>query len=232
MTRRGCRMALVALPALALSVPAWSAGPPPRIADDKTVDVAITLTRDELDLDYRGGSPVATTLERIGLTWDERVVPNVEIGMFGGYLFLTQSDNPALAGLEPNGYFGGVALRAVLFQTSSLQFFFQGQYSYERVTASDTQRNVTLRWDAPAARVGASFRPADRLRLYGGGSWGKFEGQENVTGTVPHTTSFDSARHTGAFVGIDFALEDDGYVGIEARSGMTRGAEIYFKKRY
>ena len=36
----------------------------------------------------------------------------------------------------------------------------------------------------------------------------------------------------GGFLGLDLNVDADGYVGIEAKTGVTRGAEIYFKRRY
>ena len=36
----------------------------------------------------------------------------------------------------------------------------------------------------------------------------------------------------GGFAGLDIQTDIDGYVGLEAKSGLARSVEIYFKRRY
>jgi hypothetical protein len=71
-----------------------------------------------------------------------------------------------------------------------------------------------------------------KLRLYGGGSYGYIDGTERDSGTVNRTTDFRRDSRVGGFLGLDLNVESDGYIGIEARAGLTRGGEIYFKRSF
>jgi len=218
--------------ALALPTFAHAAGPPPGATDNRTLDFAVEFANSKSVFHYKDGTSADTTLRSLGVTWYERMSPRVELGLYGGHAFLAQTGNVTTAGIEPDGYYAGIGVRAVLAQTRPLQLFFHATYSYQRVSKNDSLQSVTLSWDQPQAQLGVAFAPVGPLRAYGGISWGRIDGQERATGTTTRTINFETRRHSGGFAGLDFAVEQDGYVGMEAHAGLDRGAEIYFKKRF
>ncbi len=220
-------IAILAIPALANA-----AGLPPGAQDETSLDFALQFSNTRTTFDYVGGKSVETTLKHIGIAFYERGASRFELGLFGGHVFLGQTGNPATAGLEPDGSYAGIGVRAVLFQTSGFQGFCHASYTYQRVEHEENGQSVTLTWDEPRVQLGLVFAITNRWRVYGGTLWGSLDGQERVSGASPSTTDFERRRNTGGFVGIDFAVDPDGYIGIAAHSGMERSAEIYFKKRY
>ena len=211
---------------------AMAAGPPPISTDDKSLDFALQFAKAKTVFTYSNGVSADTTLQWIGITWYERFAPRFELGLYGGRALLTQTGNTATAGLEPHGYYAGFGFRAVLLETSALQLFLHATYTYQRVEQDNNGQSITLLWDEPRVQLGAAFAPIGRLRVFGGGAWGSLEGQERVTGALAQTRDFERRGRSGGFFGLDLAVERDGYIGIEARSGIERGGEIFFKKRF
>jgi hypothetical protein len=219
--------------ALGLPILAGAAGPPPEPSDRQYLDFAVPFSRTSASFDYADGTATDVTLRRVGLTWYERMLPRLELGLFGGLVFLGQADRAAHAGLEPDGYYAGLALRGVLAETSLLQLFVHAQYSYQRLRDDNGQRAVRMSWDQPQAQLGVAIRPGGLLHVYGGAVWTAIEGQERLSSAAATTTTrFDARRRTGGFVGLDLSVEPDGYVGMELRSGTERGGMVYFKKRF
>lgn len=218
--------------ALVMPIPALAAGPPPAAQDEKSLDFALQFAKAEQKFAYTDGTSADTTTQWIGITWYERLAPRFELGIYGGHTFLTQTGNPATAGLEPDGYYAGIGARGVLLDISALQLFAHATYTYQRVEHNGSDRSVTLAWDEPRVQLGAVLAPIGQLRVYGGAMWGTIDGRERVTGLTARTTDFKRHDRTGGFLGLDLAVDRDGYVGVEARSGIERGGDIYFKKRY
>lgn len=220
-------IAILALPAIVSA-----AGLPPVVNDDKTIDFALDLARHKTTFEYSNTTSVDTTIQLIGVTWYERFAPKVELGLNGGRVFLSQTGNAATAGIEPDGYYAGVALRAVMLDTAPAQLALHTAYTYHRVEHDSMSQSVTLSWYQSCVQFGAIIAPVNRLRIQAGALWTAIDGQERVTGVTPRTTDFRRDDRNGGYFGLDFAVERDGYVGIEARSGAERGGEIYFKKRF
>ncbi|MEK7207635.1 MAG: hypothetical protein AAB134_07125, partial [Pseudomonadota bacterium] len=84
----------------------------------------------------------------------------------------------------------------------------------------------------PHAQLGVIVPLVKRLRFFGGGNYGYIDGEERASGTTNHTVGFKRDARAGGFLGLDLQTDIDGYVGLEAKSGLARSVEIYFKRRY
>lgn len=200
-------------------------------AEERPLDLALSLGKFKTTFDYAGGASIGTTVEFIEVNWYERFAEGLEIGLHAGKAFVTQTDRGATAGLEPDGYQAGFGIRATFLPTFWAQPFINATYIYRRVTHDDTNQSVTLTWSEPTVTFGVASE-WKRLRLYGGGIWSAVDGRERTTGITPSTNDFDAAARVGGFLGVELAVEQDGRVGVEVFSGTTRGVEISFKKRY
>jgi hypothetical protein len=49
--------------------------------------------------------------------------------------------------------------------------------------------------------------------------------------TVSHSTTISRDTRGDGFLGMDLNTDLDGYVGIEISPGLTRGGEVYYKRR-
>jgi hypothetical protein len=216
---------------LGIFSPAQAAGPLPSSGDDKTFAVDLRFARNDNPLDY-GDFVADTTTKWIGLSWRERYDQRVHLGMFGGYAYTTQTNNAATAGLELDGYHVGLSLHISLLETRRTNLYFSADYTYERVDNDDNTRDVVIDWHYPRARFGITFTPQSALRFYGGGDIGEIDGTERASGTFNRTVNFERSAKGGVFGGLDYNLDQDGYIGFELRSGINKGGEIYFKRRF
>ena len=210
----------------------WCAEPLTPPGGDLSLDFSARIGKAEYSFDYASGVKADTTVEWLGVAWYEQLAPHLQLGLAGGRMLLTQTGNAATAGMEPDGYYAGFDLRLALLETSAVQLFVHASYVYMRVKQEDGSDTVVLRWYEPRLQLGAAVAATRRLRLFGGGRWSAPDGQQRTTGTDPQTVDFDTDRRVGGFAGMEFAVERDGFVGAEARGGVGRGGEIYFKKLF
>ena len=105
-------------------------------------------------------------------------------------------------------------------------------YQFHHGQGADSLLQLSGNWTQAQAQLGGILALARHWRLYGGGSYGKVDGEERASGSVNHTLSFERGAQSGGFLGLDLNVETDGYIGVELRSGLMRGGEIYFKRRF
>jgi hypothetical protein len=217
---------LMIVPALA-----EAAGPLTPRDRDAGPDMSLRFMRAKMPLDY-GDRSYDTTSRWIGLSVREKAGQRVTLGMYGGYAYVTQTGNPVTAGMELDGFHAGFSLHGVILESRRISLFYAIDYTYQKVDHKGDIQTVVIDWSQSQAQLGATIALTQNFRFYGGGSYGRIDGEERASGTVNRTTSIGRDAHGGGFFGLDLNTDPDGYVGIEIRSGLTRGGEIYFKRRY
>ena len=216
---------------LAMSNLVKAAGPLAPDDDSKGVEFSLRLARAKTPLDY-GNRNYDTTSRWLGVSLREKVSDRITLGMYGGHAGVTQTNNPVTAGIELDGYHAGFSFHGIILTGQRASLFYTLDYFYQKVDHKSDTQAVVIEWFEPRAQIGALLTLSPHLRLYGGGSYGYIDGEERVSGGVNSTTNFRRDARTGGFIGLDLNTDPDGYVGIEARSGLTRSMEIYFKRRY
>jgi hypothetical protein len=215
-------------------LPALAEAAGPLTPDDQgpsTLDFSLRFARAKMPLDYAGRTH-DTTSRWLGVSLREKAGQRVTLGMYGGYAWVTQTDNPLTAGLELDGYHVGFSLHGVLLAGRRASLYGALDYSYQKADHKGDTQTVVIDWSQSQAQLGVMLTLAEKWRLYGGGSYGKIDGEERASGLVNHTLSFERGAQSGGFLGLDLNVEPDGYIGVEARSGLVRYGEIYFKKRF
>ena len=215
-----------------LPAPAEAAGPlVPADNNSSTLDFSLRFARTKMPLDYAGRTQDSTS-SWLGVSLREQASKRVTLGMYGGYAWLTQTNNPVTAGIELDGYHAGFSLHGVLLEGQRASLYGALDYGYQKADHKGDAQTVVIDWTQSQAQLGVMLALAERWRLYGGGSYGKIDGEERASGSVNHTLAFERGARSGGFLGLDLNVETDGYIGIEARSGLMRGGEIYFKRRF
>lgn len=230
--RRIVRHAWVAL--LALGFTPWSieaAGPPVLSVDDMAGELAVRFVRHRSDFDYPAAS-VDTTVEWIGISWHQKLGLRVHGTLFGGSAALTQSNSPVTAGARLRGFHAGFALHVNLWDRKRTHLFLSSDYTLQDVDDHIAGVDVSLEWHQLRLQLGASTPLGTAVCLYGGFNYGVIDGQQRLSGTVNATTDFDRGPVSGAFVGLEGNVEENGFVGIELHSGLSRYTEIFFKHRF
>ncbi|MHB8535169.1 MAG: hypothetical protein ACYDBW_06975 [Sulfuricaulis sp.] len=226
MKRRALGLLLLTMPALA-----QAAGPLIPADEEKSVDFSLRFASARAPFDY-GAQNYDTTSRWIGISWRQKTSERLTLGMYGGTAYVTQSNNPVTAGLELDGYHAGFSLHGILYGGRRTTLFYAAYYTYQKVDHKDSTQTVVLDWSDARGQLGAIVTVSRRLRLYGGGNYGYIGGQERVSGTIDRTTDFRRAARAGGFLGLDIKVDTDGYVGVEANTGLARGGQIYFKRSY
>jgi hypothetical protein len=184
------------------------------------------------DFEYTGGTMADTSVARVTLDWYEPIGTNTELGIFAGASELTQRDRPLTAGVEAQGYHGGVGARGRLFDTTSLHLTWDLRYRYDRVESDDDpDQSLTIAWYTSQAQLGAAL-PLGRATLVAGTTYATVDGEERARGVVNATTDFETGAHTGGYAGIELHVGGDGFVGATAYGGEARGVTLYFARRY
>lgn len=224
---RAISLCLLMLPGLA-----EAAGPlVPSDNGHSTLDFSLRFARVEMPFDYAGRTN-DTTSRWFGFSLREQASQRVTLGMYGGYAWLTQTGNPVTAGIELDGYHAGFSLHAVLLEGQRASLYGALDYGYQKADNKSDTQTVVIDWAQSQAQFGVMLTLTRQWRFYGGGSYGKIDGEERASGSVNHTLSFERDARSGGFAGLDLNMETDGYVGFEVRSGLVRSGEIYFKRRF
>ena len=208
------------------------AGPmTPPDSQASSLDFSMRFARQKIPLEYANRIQDSTS-RWLGVNLREKAGRRVTLEFFGGYAFLTQTNNPLTAGVELDGYHAGFALHALLAEGRRASLYGSVEYIYQQVEHDSETQTVEIEWVQPQAEIGVIVNLAGPWRSYGGGTYGKIDGEERASGSVSHTLSFERGARSGGFLGLDLNVETDGYIGIEARSGLVRSFEIYFKRRF
>ncbi|MHB8741517.1 MAG: hypothetical protein ACYC9L_00155 [Sulfuricaulis sp.] len=195
------------------------------------LDFSLRFASAEAPLDY-GNQTYDTTSRWIGVSWREKTSEHVTLGIYGGYAYVTQTNNPTTAGIQLDGYHAGFSLHGDVLSSQRASLFYSVAYTYQKADHKSDTQTVVMELSEPQVQLGATIAFTKRFRLYGGGSYGYIDGQERASGTINHTTDIRRASHAGGFLGLDWNVEPDGYVGVEASAGLTRGGELYFRRHY
>lgn len=232
---RRCLTCLYALLLMAGSLPAWG------MEGDYTAgvgvrgvsDFSLQLSREDIALDY-GTTTYRTTIRKMGVDWVETLAPRIAGVLSAGYLELDQTGNPALAGQTPNGYYGGLGLRAQLLRSRGFVTTLGVHYRYHRVNthSGNANQDVTLRWEDIGADLAATLHPTPQLSLTGGVSYGQVSGRQEQQGTLALTRHFDQDRRLGYFAILGLQVERGGAIRLAVQGGQYRGAWLSFSHAY
>lgn len=217
--------ACVFLSATALADDGWYPYTP------RPLDFNVRFSQHTVDLDY-DGTRVDTSVDRVGVAWRERFGERLQLGLFGGYSALTQTDNPDTAGRRLHGYHAGFSLDLDLLTLERAALFLGAAWLYEKVDEDDGAQRVALSWNEPSVRLGASGLIGGALQLYGGVRYGVIDGRQRLSGALNETRPIEQADRSGGFAGLELILDRDGYAGAVVESGLDRSVALYFGRRF
>ena len=198
---------------------------------DRPLDFSLSLGHHTLTLDY-GGTNVDTSVDRIGVAWRERFGERLQLGLVGGYSFLTQTNNPPTAGLELDGYHAGFSFDLDLLTLRRASVSLRGAWLYQKMDHDDGMQQISISWREPSVRLDAAAAIGGGVRVYGGLRYGTIDGTQRLSGTLNETRAIKQTDRTGGFIGLELGLEDNGYVGVSAASGFDRSVSLYFGRLF
>lgn len=197
----------------------------------RPLDFSLRFSHHHGSLDDNGVK-IDNSVDRVSLVWRERFGERLQLGLAGGYAWLTQRNNAATAGRELNGYHAGFLFDLDLFRGRRVDAFLSGGWLYQNVSHDDGSEKVVIATREPSARLGAGLALDPNLRVYGGLRYGRIDGEQRRRGTVDETRTFTETRKTGGFAGLQLKLEGNGYVGLAIAAGSDRNVALYFGRRF
>lgn len=218
-------------PFLSLFLAATAAVADSGLYADRPPDFSLSVSHHRLDLNY-GGTPVDTTVDRVGIAWRERFGERLQLGLAGGYSFLTQPNTPPLAGRELSGYHAGFLLDLDLLTYVRGGLSLHGAWLYQKMDDDNGTQQIVVSWREPSATLRASARIGDALVVFGGVRYGVIDGTQRLTGTLNETREISQTDRSGGFAGVQLNLEDNGYIGVTTATGIDRYTSIYFGRRF
>jgi len=219
------------IPFLSLFLAATAAAADSGLYADRPPDFSLSVSHHRLDLNY-GGTSVDTTVDRVGIAWRERFGERLQLGLAGGYSFLTQPNNPPLAGRELSGYHAGFLLDLDLLTYVRGGLSLHGAWLYQKMDDDNGTQQIVISWREPSATLRASARIGDALVVFGGVRYGTIDGTQRLAGTINETREISQMDRSGGFAGVQLNLEDNGYIGVTTATGIDRYTSIYFGRRF
>lgn len=193
-------------------------------------DFAVRFVQYDVSLSDKGKT-FDSTVKQISFGFREMFGERVRAGLFGGYSYLSQDDNPATAGEQLDGWHAGVALEVTAFRRKGFGLTAGTRYMYQRVDEDNLPAPVEYTWSEASLYASANVQIAPTLIFFGGVNYVSIDGEQRLSGSVQRTSRFDNAQ-AGAFAGLDFEIEPRGHVGVMAETGLRNGGQIYFMHRY
>ena len=149
MMRRIVVLILLILPALV-----EAAGPlVPADKNSSTTDFSLRFARATMPLDYADRTQ-DTTSRWLGVSLRETAGKRVTLGMYGGYAWVTQRNNPVTAGIELEGYHAGLSLHGIFLSGQRASLYGALDYTYQRVDHKNDAQTVEIDWAQSQAQLG------------------------------------------------------------------------------
>jgi len=192
------------------------------------LDVGLTVQRSEQDLGIDGAGH-ETRISRLGLSIWESSLPWVQFGLQGGPIAVTQSGNPATAGMELTGYFVGIGARSKLYSDRLLDLDAEFGYTYYRADDSSDGRETRLAWYEGRAQAAVTLK-LDRLHL-SSGAFGMYVDGDQTGDGLP-TRDLEQDEAFGGFLDVSFWVDADGRIQLRGEGGARNSLSLTFARRF
>ncbi len=196
-----------------------------------TIDFAVQLSRLDTPL-HNGQQDIHTTVKQLGIISFDLTQPVMQPGLAVGYAYVNSGDQPAIAGMEPAGFYIAPALRGVLFDGRRLGATLTATYLYQRVKDSRTGQAVTLEWQQPQLDLDVRCHLSHQVVVRLAGRYGRVDMDETLSGDVNQSLTLQSGPTLGYLAGLEFELGYDGQVGMLLHRAIGDGLEIYFQRQF
>jgi hypothetical protein len=213
-------VALLILP-LAQTAAAQTGGP----------ELEVYFKREISDWRPEGAGKVETRINRVGVHIRDHVAEGLWVGLHGGYLGLTQSDNPATRGMSLAGWHLGTSVRWRFLDAENLSLSLLGQYTYNEADDGVGGQNAAYDWHEYGGGLETAVR-LDRVQLRLGIDYLAVDGDERTRGLIRDTRSISEDDPISARAALDLWVDATGRITFQVEAGGRRGAGIWFARQF
>jgi hypothetical protein len=152
-------------------------------------------------------------------------------GLRLGYVDVSQTDNPAVAGLGIDGHSLGMQLGVFLMRNKYVDISVQGDYDYLQASGGEDDQKVDFDWVETNIQFGATLK-LGLFRLSGTAYRYSIDGDQKLYSPVNTTTRFSQTERSGTSAGIAFQVDSTGYIGVHAERGARDGVRLLFTREF
>ena len=195
----------------------------------ENLGLAVDIRRDSQAWDYPE-QRITTRSTRLGLHLYEPSLPAFQPGLRLGRLWVSQSGNPATAGLDLGGQYLGAVLDSEWFASAPLGLRARAAYTALEARDSSDEQTTRLRWYEAELRLAAGLRlhPVE-LDLGGYHRW--LEGDEIARGALSHTQAVERAGG-GVYLEVRYWTDATGSVSARFEQGLGTAFELRFARAF
>ncbi len=194
------------------------------------IEALVEAEYQRFDLHAEAGS-LKTRVNRIGIAVLEHYGERLQGGLHGGYLLLSQNANPAAAGLDLRGEYGGLHVSTKPLLTRHFSIATGLRYRFNQVDDETDGQRLRLRWHSVRARLGGAVK-FETLQLSLGiqGHWLETEAQ--ARGQLTYSRRLNLEQYASGYARLDWHLRPGGRVSLFAQGGAIDGFWIELGQRY
>ena len=194
------------------------------------LDFALWISNNETTLKDRNQS-TRIKYQRIGVSTFTVSPEPVQMGLYLGYAFTNEDDIAATQGMNLNGYYLGLGMRAPLLEQERLQLRLEADYVYQQVDDGTDTQNVKLNWNEVDAGVLMTV-PLGYVQLLAGLYYQHFDATQTASGTIQQTLFLENDTTLQQRIGINYNVAPGEHVGLHYHSGASRGVQLKFQKLF
>jgi len=197
----------------------------------KTLDFSLNVARLETGL-HDGQQLINTTVKQMGISSFNSSDPTLQPGILVGYAWIDIAKQSPIAGMSPEGFYVGPALRSTLLSGRRLSLSVTAAYLYQRVRDSTPDQAVTLEWYQPQLDLDAAWHMTRRVKLLLGGRYGRVDADEKLSGNINQSINLKKSSKLGSRAGLELDLGSDGQAAIISHHAIGDGVELYFRRQF
>lgn len=197
----------------------------------KPLDFALHFSRLKTEL-HAGQQRVDTVVKQAGISSFDNSDPALQPGLLLGYAWADIANQSLAAGLTPEGYYIGPALRSTMIAGRHFILTFTASYLYQWIRDSSAGQTVTLQWYQPQMDLDAAWRITRHISILIGGQYGRVDVDEQLTGNTNQTLTLDKSSTLGGRAGLELDLGGEGQAGFLIHQAIGDGVELYFQRQF
>ena len=167
-----------------------------------------------------------------GVRLEQALAPRLRGTLLGGYIDLSQPDNPLPSARVTDGYYGGIELVLLLLDLDRLRLDLAGGYRYQNTRGSYNDITTDMMWHDTYALLGLSLSLSERLGLHASGGTLQTSGEQRVSGNLNQLLTFEEEQQEYYSAGLSYWLDGTGYLRGTWLGGGRDGFRFSFHRHF
>lgn len=204
-----------------------------RTAQENALDVSLLIKQNRFTLKDEQYSLDTDAIALGFLLIDVPPKLPLQIGLAGGYSFVSQQIPGDAQSIDLGGAYIGILARAELFRSGPLTGKLNLAYTYQASDGNNGDQSAKLRWNHARGEFVLDYRLSEFFSLTLGGIYGNINAKLTVSDEDgSQSFSLQSESNTAGQVGLKYHIPYDQYVGIQYQTGYNDEFLIQFQRTF